>query len=120
MQAIPEPVSDEFPAAYAYRVGQWYLSSNQSDKSVGQFFTSLPVARFMAQSLLPHNGTLRVLDPGAGAGILACALCESWNNDLEIEACEVDEQRWKDLHQRWQNTSVTNVIRVSKDASKNL
>lgn len=90
--AEPKPLPDEPPAAYAYRFGQWYLSWNKPDKALGQFFTPLSVARFMADLIPIRAGLIRVLDPGAGIGILACALCEVANGDIELEAYEVDGQ----------------------------
>lgn len=86
----PKPLPHEHPAAYAHRVGQWYLSWNKPDKALGQFFTPLSVARFMAELLPTQEGSIRVLDAGAGIGILACALCEASNSDIELEAYEVD------------------------------
>ena len=43
----------------------------------------------------PGNRRLRVLDPGAGAGVLSCALCEALaarrgSKHIEVEAYEVD------------------------------
>lgn len=47
-------------------------------KKYGQFFTSMETARFMAGLYdIPENmDTVKVLDPGAGSGILACAFVE--------------------------------------------
>jgi adenine-specific DNA-methyltransferase len=46
-------------------------------KEWGQFFTSVPVARFMASMFDPPTGhSVRVLDPGAGTGVLGLALAE--------------------------------------------
>jgi adenine-specific DNA-methyltransferase len=87
----PKPLANESPAAYAHRVGKWFFSWNKPDKALAQFFTPLPVAHFMS-SLLPAlgRGAIRVLDAGAGLGILSCALCEALEGDIEIEACEID------------------------------
>ena len=83
--SVPKALPNEYPAAYAHRIGQWYLSWNKPDKALGQFFTPLSVARFMAELLPVHEGSTRVLDAGAGMGILACAFCESSNSDIELE-----------------------------------
>ncbi len=88
----PQPLHNEMPAAYASRVGQWYWSWNKSDKSLGQFFTPLVVARFMAHLIPSPNKAVHVLDPGAGVGILCCALCEILEVDIELEAYEIDAQ----------------------------
>ena len=88
----PKPLPNELPSAYAYRIGQWYLSWNKLDKALGQFFTPLSVAHFMAEQLPSDQGLVRVLDPGAGIGILSCTLCEILNYDIELEAYEVDDK----------------------------
>ena len=88
--SAPRPLSDELPSAYAYRVGQWYLTWNIPDKSLGQVFTPLPVAQFMSELLPARDGLTRILDPSAGLGILACAVCEVLQGDIELEAYEVD------------------------------
>src|SRR5262245_2147220 len=84
------PLKDEHPADYAQRVGQWYLSWNKPKKELGQFFTPLSVAEFMARLVLPQQGITRVLDPGAGVGILSLALCQILKGDIELEAYEAD------------------------------
>jgi adenine-specific DNA-methyltransferase len=46
-------------------------------KGLGQFFTSKETARYMAGLFdIPSHGVIRVLDPGAGSGILSAALIE--------------------------------------------
>ncbi len=52
------------------------LSSRSRSKAHGQFFTPPPVARFMASLIEIPPGNVRVLDPGAGSGILSAAVCE--------------------------------------------
>ena len=68
------------------------MSWKKPNKDLGQFFTPSSVARFMAQMLPKHEGLNHVLDPGAGIGILSCALCEVLNSDIELEAYEVDAE----------------------------
>ena len=66
-------------------------------QELGQYFTPGHIADFMA-SLFPKNdgGDLRILDPGAGIGILSCALAEriaaeKWNvGSLAVDAYEID------------------------------
>lgn len=56
-----------------------YISGvDQADlKARGQFFTSLNIARYMASMIdPPHKATIRLLDAGAGGGILAAALSD--------------------------------------------
>ena len=73
------PDVNEEPAAYADRLGRAYAASvsDEHRKRLGQYMTPIAVARFMAG--LYREGaqmTLRILDPGAGAGVLSCAICE--------------------------------------------
>lgn len=65
--------------------------------ALGQFFTPARVADFIASLVrLPEEGTLRVLDPGAGAGSLTASLVarvlhEAPGLRLDVTVCEVDE-----------------------------
>ncbi len=88
---LPQPFPDELPATCAYRIGQWYLSWHGSDKALGQYFTPAATARFMAQHLPLNGSPARLLDPGAGVGILSCAVCEIAAVDLALEAFELDD-----------------------------
>jgi adenine-specific DNA-methyltransferase len=88
---IPKPHLNERPADYAERIQQWYNSWHRTDKSLGQFFTPVAVARFMAGQIPLQADVLRVLDPGAGFGVLICAYCEAVTSDLEVTVYEVDE-----------------------------
>ncbi len=73
------PHEGERPSTYAERLGRLYANLTQSarKRSLGQYFTPLEAACFMAQMYHSVGQRLHVLDPGAGAGILSCALCES-------------------------------------------
>ncbi len=51
-------------------------SPRSHSKAHGQFFTPPPVARFMAGLIEIPPRSIRVLDPGAGSGILSAAVCE--------------------------------------------
>ena len=53
-------------------------------KKIGQFFTDVDVAKFMAQLYVPDKKHLNILDPGAGSGILSAAIIN------ELEKTEVD------------------------------
>ena len=90
MTVFPSPSPNERPAAFAERIGQWYQSWNKLQKDLGQYFTPLHVADFMAHLVTPHSSVTRVLDPGAGTGVLSCALCEVLTGDVELEAYEID------------------------------
>ncbi|MDR2528437.1 MAG: Eco57I restriction-modification methylase domain-containing protein [Synergistaceae bacterium] len=52
--------------------------SKAERKDLGQFFTSKATARFMSGLFnIPQKETLKILDPGAGSGILSAALVEA-------------------------------------------
>ena len=66
-------------------------------KSLGQFFTPIEVARQITDLVQPLPASIRILDPGAGAGMLSSALVsriladESFKvSDIEVVACEID------------------------------
>ncbi len=67
-----------------------YISSmsKQTRKKYGQFFTDINTARFMAKlfSDVDDKETINVLDPGAGTGILSCALIERFEKNDKIKA----------------------------------
>lgn len=67
------------PSAYAAELHSRYCQSASEDdrRELGQYFTPVAVARMMADlaSTSPAR-ELRILEPGAGAGVLTAALCE--------------------------------------------
>lgn len=72
------PTSSELPSAWAARLSDWVSDTTDRGyrKKIGQFFTPLEVARFMAKLATPRP-RLRILEPGCGTGVLSCALIES-------------------------------------------
>jgi len=66
------------PTDYADQIGENYASqtSNSHKTEHGQYLTPQVVARFMAGMFDCSGPVVRVLDPGAGSGILSCAVCE--------------------------------------------
>ncbi len=66
------------------------LTNTSERKQQGQFFTPLEVARFMADLAVIRTKTLRVLDPGAGTGILACAICEKCTRRKDLKEIHID------------------------------
>lgn len=52
------------------------VTKDKDRKKQGQFFTPPELARFMADLGDYETDILRILDPGAGTGILSCAVCE--------------------------------------------
>ena len=79
---IPQPFIDERPTEYADRVGRWYGESatDVHKKKYGQYLTPVAVADFMAGLVVFNGDDIRIIDPGAGTGVLACALCEKLSN----------------------------------------
>lgn len=67
------------PIEVCQAIGQWYGNHcNEARRhDAGQFFTPPIVARYMTNVAGRLLDNARVLDPGAGVGILACAVCES-------------------------------------------
>ncbi len=87
-----DPIDNETPSAYVDRIGQLYISltTMQQRKSLAQFFTPLEVASFMAELYQPYKKNVSILDPGAGAGILGCALCQHIaDSSYKTEAIEL-------------------------------
>lgn len=72
------PLENELPSAYADRLGIKYSSlvNTEHKKNLGQYFTPQEIASFMASFCVVNKNQLNILDPGAGIGILACAVVE--------------------------------------------
>lgn len=66
-------------------------------KLKGQIFTPPKIASFMAGLFSPQNNKIRILDPGAGTGILVAAICDRFiqesrrNLDITIHVYENDK-----------------------------
>jgi Type I restriction-modification system methyltransferase subunit len=63
---------------YAVELGDHYrkIYSTDERKEKGQFFTNKKVAVFMANLFDLNRQELKLLDPGAGTGILSAAVCD--------------------------------------------
>jgi adenine-specific DNA-methyltransferase len=70
---------DLSPTEVCQIVAEWYVahSSESQRHGTGQFFTPPIVARYMANVAGRLDDQVRILDPGAGVGMLACAICEA-------------------------------------------
>lgn len=75
---IPEKTKREGLAEYAERLSElYYMTSDvRLRKQKGQFFTPKQVSTFMADLLEIRHDEIRLLDPGAGTGVLSAAFCE--------------------------------------------
>jgi len=94
---IPEKARQERLVDYAERLSELYTKTYNSKirKLKGQFFTPKQVSSFMANLFNIQNDVIRLLDPGAGIGILSAAFCEQLFNvkkpiGLTIDAYEND------------------------------
>ena len=77
---FPVKTAEQTLTEYAETLSDWYLA-NQCPayrKEHGQYFTPRSIAEFMAQMVDegPTGTELRILDPGAGIGMLAAAICD--------------------------------------------
>lgn len=90
----PENMEEIFtPTGYCEKQANSYIEKTSVNyrKKKGQFFTSPKIALFMAElSYDKDSETLKILDPGAGAGILSCAICELSTSKNNIKIIEVD------------------------------
>jgi len=70
--------TDYLPADYADVVGREYAQSSTDDhkRLYGQYLTPVAVAEYMAGLFAIYGHTIRILDPGAGTGVLSCALLQ--------------------------------------------
>lgn len=59
-------------------------------KAIGQFFTSVETARYMASMFVaPQKSDLSILDPGSGSGILTAAIIDRLQNDSVVKHIKV-------------------------------
>lgn len=59
-------------------------------KKIGQFFTPPAIATYMASLMEYNRPTIKILDAGAGTGILAGALCERILEQSTIDTVHID------------------------------
>src|SRR5438552_7429247 len=83
------------PAEYAAQQHAEYAAAANNDerREFGQFFTPVTVARLMGRLAAESVGeTVRLLEPGAGGGVLSAAFCEALPDRvrrLHIDAFEI-------------------------------
>ena len=62
------------PVVAADSLGSEHFKNIQNKENLGQFFTPVSIADFMASFLeVPSKESIRILDPGSGTGVLAAA-----------------------------------------------
>ncbi len=77
---LPMATLDLSPVEYADELGRWYglQIDDEHRKRHGHYLTPMSVALFMGTLALGRpKKRVRVLDPAAGAGMLAAAVCQS-------------------------------------------
>jgi adenine-specific DNA-methyltransferase len=91
LNKLPEPQIGERPTLYADRLGKLYrdLVTAEHKKKLGQYFTSVQVADFMASLCESKSEHITILDPGAGAGILSCAVCEYFSLNKNLSSIKL-------------------------------
>lgn len=74
----PEIKEQERLVKYAEKISELYYKSYniEARKLKGQYFTPKQVSVFMASLFNINNTSIRILDAGAGTGILTAAFCE--------------------------------------------
>lgn len=98
--ALPRAKNGCRAVEYADELGRLHIGSTDAAKRkyLGQYLTPIPVADFMASLVTSDKSALTILDPGAGTGVLSCALAESLAKGshalevIRIDAYEVDRQ----------------------------
>ncbi len=92
LMKIPQRSEQEGLVDYAQRLSELYSRAYSPEirKHRGQFFTPNKVSTFMASLFKIHNDTIRLLDPGAGTGILSAAFCERLLSDNKIVNLTMD------------------------------
>ncbi|HYA41696.1 MAG TPA: Eco57I restriction-modification methylase domain-containing protein [Syntrophobacteraceae bacterium] len=111
----------ERPTIIADRAGRQYAAtkSDEHKKTHGQYLTPEPVAEFMAGLYAPpKKDCIRVLDPGAGTGVLSCAILERLvgTPHIHLTAYEFDKGLLPLLHEcldyarRWLATRGTELV----------
>lgn len=75
---IPEAERNETPSEYSGRLAEWYAinSDLNARKTRGQIFTPVQIGKFMNELIEVKGSRIRLLDPGAGTGVLTASFCE--------------------------------------------
>lgn len=89
---VPAKRKNEKLGSYAERLAELYCKNESVDKrkTKGQFFTPAQVASFMADMFNIKKGQIRLLDPGAGLGMLSASFCDRLSGCSKSFALTVD------------------------------
>ncbi len=81
------------------------LSDDQKSK-MGQFFTPVSIAKFMASMVSHSKDSVHILDPGAGVGSLfssvVASLCQHDVKQIKVTCFEIDSMLAEYLHETMQ------------------
>ena len=101
------------PSEYAEKHGRGFIESQSQDiiSDLGQYFTPITIAKLIAKNFDTNKlkSTIKILDPGAGSGVLSCALCEELANKknkpvvIELTAYEIDSSLIPTLKKSYAN-----------------
>ncbi|GEM_PF-1992353 len=100
MTARQKGITTKTPSKYAEALGDNFIASKKGADaaSLGQYFTPKIIADLIAKNFSESKTTtLKILDPGAGSGILSCMLCENiadWKHKpdhIELIVYEIDK-----------------------------
>lgn len=72
-------------------------SDRNKKKLIGQFFTPKEIAKYMANYMSIKKRLIRILDPGAGSGILSCSILyeileNNIVNEVYVDLYEIDSE----------------------------
>jgi adenine-specific DNA-methyltransferase len=89
---IPERAEQEGLTEYVERLSKSYREIYDATlrKGKGQFFTPKEVSSFMASLFEIRGSAIRLLDPGAGTGILTAAFCERLLDNENVVELMID------------------------------
>ena len=75
---IPEIGKTEGLSEYSERLAEWYATNIDLNarKTKGQIFTPKQIGKYMGKLLKTESRRIRLLDPGAGTGVLTVCFCE--------------------------------------------
>ncbi len=91
--------------------------SKEKRKKIGQFFTSKETACFMASMISVKKEHLKILDPGAGSGILSAALIMELQNtvvkEIDLTLYENDKNILPILHSNIEHLVKNSKIKIN-------
>ncbi len=89
---VPKKGVNQGLVEYAERLSELHAGSSDFShrKMKGQFFTPPKVSEFMAGMFEINGDSIRLLDPGAGTGILTAAFCERVMDNSDVSELTID------------------------------